>query len=181
MLCRMSHEEGQHYVRRLDFLICSMTEDILSQPQLICCNFREIVPICSTTSAPREQICTPQSAFIEPSLSAALRYRLLPSSLRTTRQPLLLILRSRTNTNRSKTIATCTIGNKSSRQNGMSSHFCDTCGCSVSMTPVDQCSAIQLRGWGIIIANSPVFKVLAVDLLNPTPQAEARKHKLKVN
>ena len=32
-----------------------------------------------------------------------------------------------------------------------------------------------------MIANSSVSKVLAVDLLNPTPQAEARKHKLKVN
>ena len=32
-----------------------------------------------------------------------------------------------------------------------------------------------------MIANSSVLKVLAVDLLNPTPQAEARKHKLKVN
>ena len=33
-----------------------------------------------------------------------------------------------------------------------------------------------------MVANhSSVLKTLAVDLLNPTPQAEARKHKLKVN
>lgn len=31
-----------------------------------------------------------------------------------------------------------------------------------------------------MVANSSVLKTLAVDLLNPTPQAEARKHKLKV-
>ena len=29
-------------------------------------------------------------------------------------------------------------------------------------------------------ANAASLQVLAVDLLNPTPQAEARKHKLKV-
>ena len=38
--------------------------------------------------------------------------------------------------------------------------------------------ATRLR---IIVANFSDFKTLAVDLLNPTPQAEARKHKLKVN
>lgn len=43
--------------------------------------------------------------------------------------------------------------------------------------------AITVAGvMGIMVANHPpVLKTLAVDLLNPTPQAEARKHKLKVN
>ena len=62
----------------------------------------------------------------------------------------------------------------------MSSHCCDACGCSVSMTATHEWFTIRLRDYKIMIANSSVLKTLAVDLLNPTPQAEARKHKLKV-
>ena len=62
----------------------------------------------------------------------------------------------------------------------MWNHFSDACGCTLSMTAVHDSFAIRLRGYGITVANTSILKTLAVDLLNPTPQAEVRKHKLKV-